>query len=253
MVVVFAQPSGRAREEEIVMSTTTALAAAVLAGAAGLALVAVPAAGAATAAPSDSTTCTQDGTGYATAYRGGRGTAAGQGPAVGLGVGQQARGGRYGATSTAPRTGTSTVVIGSLTAAQKADLAGMAEEEKLAHDLYVALAAKYPDLVQFARIARSESQHLASLQTLMSRYSVADPTSGRAAGSFASPEMQALYDSLLAGATSSTTALAAGVAVEKADIADLTSALTGLTASDVTRVYTNLRSASQQHLVAFGG
>jgi hypothetical protein len=235
------------------MSTTTALAAAVLAGAAGLALVAVPAASAATAAPSDPTTCTQDGTGYATAYRGGANVGATQGAAVGRGVGQQARGTRSGATSTAPRTGTSTVVIGSLTAAQKADLASMAEEEKLAHDLYVALAAKYPEVVQFARIARSESQHLASLQTLMARYSVADPTSGKAAGSFASAEMQDLYDSLLASATSSAAALAAGVAVEKADIADLTSALSGLTASDVTRVYTNLRSASQQHLVAFGG
>jgi hypothetical protein len=233
------------------MSTTKALAAAVLAGAAGIALVAVPAAASAAPAVADPTTCTQDGTGTggAQAYRGGRSaTVASPGAAAGT----QARG-RSAASSTAPRTGTATVVIGSLTAAQKADLAGMAEEEKLAHDLYTALAAKYPSLVQFSRIATSESQHQAALRTLMTRYGVADPTAGQPAGVFVSDDLQALYDSLLAGATSPSAALAAGVAVEKADIADLTSALSGLTASDVTRVYTNLRNGSQQHLVAFGG
>lgn len=237
------------------MSTTKALAAAVLAGAAGIALVAVPAAASAAPAVADPTTCTQDGTGTggAQVYRGGRSaTVASPGAAAGRAAGTQARG-RSAASSTAPRTGTATVVIGSLTAAQKADLAGMAEEEKLAHDLYTALAAKYPSLVQFSRIATSESQHQAALRTLMTRYGVADPTAGQPAGVFVSDDLQALYDSLLAGATSPSAALAAGVAVEKADIADLTSALSGLTASDVTRVYTNLRNGSQQHLVAFGG
>ena len=48
-------------------------------------------------------------------------------------------------------------------------------------------------------------------------------------------------------------ALAAGIAVEKADIADLKAAMTGLTAPDVQQVYTNLLRGSERHLVAFGG
>ena len=42
-----------------------------------------------------------------------------------------------------------------LTADQKANVASMVEEEKLAHDVYVALAAKFPADFQFARIANS--------------------------------------------------------------------------------------------------
>jgi hypothetical protein len=41
--------------------------------------------------------------------------------------------------------------------------------------------------------------------------------------------------------------------VEKADIADLTSALSGVTAPDVVSVLTHMRTASQHHLAAFGG
>ena len=54
----------------------------------------------------------------------------------------------------------------------------MAEEEKLAHDVYVALAARYPDLMQFARIQRSETMHLTAVRTLLTRYGIADPTTG---------------------------------------------------------------------------
>ena len=48
-------------------------------------------------------------------------------------------------------------------------------------------------------------------------------------------------------------ALAVGVTIEKLDIADLTSAMSGLTAPDVLQVYTNLRNGSERHLAAFGG
>ena len=41
------------------------------------------------------------------------------------------------------------------------------------------------------------------------------------------------------------------MSVEKADIADLREALSGLTAPDVTRVYTRLLAGSRQHLAAF--
>ncbi len=172
--------------------------------------------------------------------RGGRG----QGQGMGTGMGNRGPGmGTAGQGITAP--------MGTLTTAQKAELAAMAEEEKIAHDLYVALAKKYPELRQFANIARAELQHLTAVRTLMKRYGIADPTAGTDAGEFATDAFQELYDGLLAGATDSTKALAAGVAVEKADIADLKAATAGLKAPDVLQVYGNLLAGSERHLVAF--
>lgn len=138
-----------------------------------------------------------------------------------------------------------------LTAAQKTALAGMAEEEKLARDLYAAFAARYPTRV-WMNIGAAESTHLAAIRTLLARYSVADPTEGTAAGSFASAGIQALYTTLLAqGSASETAAFSVGRTVELDDITKLDAALVGLTATDVRQVYANLRRGSTQHLAAF--
>lgn len=140
---------------------------------------------------------------------------------------------------------------GSLTEAQKAALASMAEEEKLAHDLYVAFAARY-DLAVFDNIARSETQHVSAVRTLLQRYGVTDPTADKAAGQFSDPAVQALYDKLLAeGSTGQASAVGVGTKVEELDIADLKAALDGLSAPDVTQVYRNLLTASERHLATF--
>ncbi|GAA1026420.1 hypothetical protein GCM10009557_04070 [Virgisporangium ochraceum] len=146
----------------------------------------------------------------------------------------------------------STVPAGTLSEAQKTTLAAMAQEEKLAHDLYTAFATRY-DAVVFDRIARSETQHLAMVRALLDRYKLADPTAGKAAGQFSDSTVQATYDRLLArGSANLTAALQVGAEVERADIADLRAALDGLTAADVTHVYTMLLRASERHLAAFG-
>lgn len=140
---------------------------------------------------------------------------------------------------------------GTLTATQKATLAGMAEEEKLAHDLYTAFAARY-DVRVFERIAAAETQHLTAVRTVLDRYDVTDPTAGKPAGEFTDPAVQANYDRLLKqGEDSLTGALKAGRTVETDDIAALTKALSGLTAPDTRQVYTNLLAASERHLTAF--
>ncbi len=149
--------------------------------------------------------------------------------------------------------GLTTAASGTLTTGQRAELAAMAEEEKLAHDVYVTLAARFPAVYQFARIQNAETVHQTAVRTLMVRYGIADPTAGLAVGVFASPAFQSMYDGLIAGATSEATALAAGIAVENADIADLTTAISTVTAPDVVQVYNNLLTASQRHLAAFGG
>ncbi|HEX6469010.1 MAG TPA: DUF2202 domain-containing protein [Streptosporangiaceae bacterium] len=168
------------------------------------------------------------------------------GPRAGYGMGQmRGQGPGDGTCQCLPAPG------GSVTAAQKATLAGMAEEEKLAHDLYAAFAARY-DARVFDQIAAAETQHLTAVRTLLDRYGVSDPTAGKAAGQFASAEVKATYDRLLAqGSASEQAALRAGITVEKADIAALRAAAGGLTAADVKQVYERLLTASQRHLDAF--
>ncbi|QMV24995.1 DUF2202 domain-containing protein [Streptomyces sp. SCUT-3] len=127
----------------------------------------------------------------------------------------------------------------------------MAEEEKLAHDLYTAFAERY-DARIFGNIAESESRHLEAVRTLMDRYGIDDPTGGRAAGDFADAETRATYDRLLArGEEGKEQALEAGRTVERTDIADLTAALEKLDAPDVAQVYGSLLEASRNHLAAF--
>jgi len=231
------------------MRRNVAIATGIAAGVTAIALVATPALAQAgpwsgTRSTTDTTCPMLDGTAATPGTGYGTGRGAGQAPGMGRGSGMQAGMGMAGAT-TAPS--------GTLTTDQKTSLAGMADEEKLAQDLYALLATKYPNDIQFARITRAESMHLAAIRSLLARYGVTDPTAGLGAGEFASATTQSLYASLLASATNDSTALAAGVAVEKDDIAALTAAKAGVTAPDVLQVYTNLLTASQRHLTAFGG
>jgi hypothetical protein len=144
-------------------------------------------------------------------------------------------------------------VSGVLTADQKLGLAAMAQEEKLAHDLYATLGTALGG-AELSRIAAAESNHLAAIRTLLARYGVADPTAGLAAGVFADTAFQQLYDSLSAqGSAGLAAAYDVGVIVEQDDLARLADATAGVTAQDVLRVYANLAAASERHLSAFQG
>ncbi len=130
-------------------------------------------------------------------------------------------------------------------------LQSMAAEEKLAHDVYVTLGNSYSVRV-FDNIAASETTHLNRLRELMKVYGVVDPTRGDAVGKFDDPAVQKLYDQLIAkGEASLTDAAAAGIAIEKLDIADLDKALTSKPAADITAVLKALRAGSVRHLAAF--
>lgn len=176
----------------------------------------------------------------------GRGTGMGTGAADGLRMGAS----RNGTAGTCAMI--DGVAQGTLTEAEKSTLQAMAEEEKLAGDLYQAFAGRYPAAAVFERIAAAEDQHLAAVRTLLDRYGLADPTAGQAAGAFTTASVQATYDRLLAqGLQNQTAALAVGRQVEQADIAALQQAATSLDAPDVLRVYQHLLAASRQHLAAF--
>lgn len=132
------------------------------------------------------------------------------------------------------------------------NLTFMREEERLARELYLALSAQYDKNAAFARIARSEQRHFDSIGLLLSRYGIADPSAGKTAGSYADPELQRLYDQLLAqGQQSLAEAWKVGIAVETEDIADLKAAIAETTQADVKQVFTNLMNGSQNHLAAF--
>jgi hypothetical protein len=73
-------------------------------------------------------------------------------------------------------------------------------------------------------------------------------------GQYSNPELQALYDSLLAtGSVSATAALEVGMAIELTDIADLQLAMVDLVGTPIGSVYANLLSGSNNHLAAFEG
>jgi hypothetical protein len=138
-----------------------------------------------------------------------------------------------------------------LTADEIAGLKFMREEEKLAHDVYVTFYQQY-GLAIFNNIANSEATHMAAFKTLLDRYGIADPAAGQPIGVFTDPELQALYNQLIAqGRQSLSAALKVGGAIEEIDILDLKERLATTTRSDIRQVYTSLLNGSYNHLRAF--
>ncbi|MFN8470282.1 MAG: DUF2202 domain-containing protein [Caldilineaceae bacterium] len=142
-------------------------------------------------------------------------------------------------------------VPAALSPTESASLQNMREEEKLAHDVYVTLYAKW-GLRAFNNISRAEQRHTDAIVTLLNRYGVSDPAAGNAVGVFSNPDLQALYDKLVAqGSISTAEALKVGVLVEQTDIADLKTHIAETTKADILQVYNNLLAGSQNHLRAF--
>jgi hypothetical protein len=141
---------------------------------------------------------------------------------------------------------------GVLTAAQRAELVSLAENEKLAHDLYAQFAKVY-GLRVFSNLAAAEASHLHALRMLMTRYGITDPTAGQAAGTFSTASVQASYDRLLAtGRGGEHAALTVAQGLEQQAISRYGDALSGLTAPDATKVLQNLKTAEARHLAAVG-
>jgi hypothetical protein len=139
-----------------------------------------------------------------------------------------------------------------LSSAEVADLQYMREEEKVARDVYTALAAKWSEATVFERIALSEQRHMDAVKATLDLYGISDPAAGKAPGEFTNAELQSLYDRLVAeGSVSLTAALGVGQTIEKTDIADLQEAMAATTNADLDRLFGNLLRGSQNHLQAF--
>jgi hypothetical protein len=153
------------------------------------------------------------------------------------------------ATNTTPGANTA-APVNTITSARSLEY--MIEEEKLAHDVYVAMYEKWGSRV-FDNIQKSEQNHQNQVLTVMQSRNISDPRS-TSVGVFKDQTLQDLYNKLVAqGNNSLTDAFKVGVAIEELDIADLNSSLSGLgsTDADIKSVYESLLSGSKKHLSAF--
>ena len=125
----------------------------------------------------------------------------------------------------------------------------MREEEKLARDAYWTFDDQY-SLPVFENIAEAEETHMESVKVLMDKYGLIDPILG--AGEFSNPDLQALYDDLVAqGSSSEEEALRVGAIIEETDIQDLKDRLEKTDNEDIKMVYESLMRGSRNHLRAF--
>lgn len=137
-----------------------------------------------------------------------------------------------------------------ISASMKSSLIYLVQEEKLAYDVYTALAAE-TGIRQFSNISRSEARHIASVEKLLAKYGIANPIIDLAPGEFSDPVLQQLYYDLIESATDYASAIQVGVAIEELDISDLDEMLDKTMPTDVRRVLKNLLNGSYQHLAAF--
>ncbi|NLI19088.1 MAG: DUF2202 domain-containing protein [Actinomycetales bacterium] len=131
------------------------------------------------------------------------------------------------------------------------DLQFMREEERLARDLYLLFAERYPEANVFANIARSEDRHHTAVGRQLENFGISDPSAGLAAGDYAFVELDELYTTLAAQGETLEGAIKAGIAVEEEDIADLKAALERESSDPVERTFAALLAGSENHLQAF--
>ncbi len=126
----------------------------------------------------------------------------------------------------------------------------LAEEEKLAHDVYAVLGDMWGDQI-FTNIQRSEVSHQDQVSALLKTYAISDPRSSEL-GVFTNPELQALFDQLIAqGSQSVTEAYNVGVLIEQTDIADLQESIAATSDPVILTTLNRLLGASENHLKAF--
>ena len=143
------------------------------------------------------------------------------------------------------------------------------EEEKLARDVYLALAEIW-NVPIFTNIAESEQQHMDAVGQLIEKYGLEDPITDDTPGKFTNDTLQGLYDGLIGigdvdltdlepglviqgGGTSLLDAYKVGAFIEEFDIIDIERAIYQTSHSDIKNVYENLVRGSRNHLRSFVG
>ncbi len=157
------------------------------------------------------------------------------------------------AAPTASTEPTAATPVAALSPEEIAALKFMREEEKLAHDVYVALYNVWGAKV-FSQIALSETTHTETILALLVKYGIPDPAAGKAPGVFEDPALQSLYNTLVAmGQPSLIDALKVGALIEETDIHDINAKKAVTDEADILQVYSSLLCGSGSHLRAFNG
>lgn len=141
-----------------------------------------------------------------------------------------------------------------LTEREAEHLTFLREEEKLARDVYIALANQYGSSI-FVTISASEQKHMDSVKGLIDKYGLIDPVVVDTPGVFTNTVIAGIYSDLMGrGVLSLTDALEVGVDIELMDIRDIKDEmLPDVLQADVVRVLQNLLAGSYNHLDAFTG
>jgi hypothetical protein len=134
-------------------------------------------------------------------------------------------------------------------AAGPADLIRLYEEEILAHDLYVILGKKHPDVRPFQNIPRSEQMHRDALAAILKSEGIAVPKAKKGRR-FVSEGLDEIFAKWRAeGKKSAAAACGVGVRLEDHDIADLRKAQADFPKHK--EVLGQLEAASNNHFRAF--
>jgi len=126
-------------------------------------------------------------------------------------------------------------------------------EEKVARDVYLYFDNLHNKKI-FSTIGTSEQGHMDAIKVLLIKYSVEDPVTDDTPGVFPPGSVfQNLYDGFILQGQTLNEAYLVGKDIEELDIADLEYQLNFVVSGnpDITNVYTNLKTASQNHLDAF--
>jgi len=126
----------------------------------------------------------------------------------------------------------------------------MMEEEKLARDVYTTFSSEY-SLPIFANIAKSEQHHMDRVLCLLKYYTIEGAASAET-GVFNNPELQELYNNLIAqGSVSLVDALTVGATIEDVDIHDLNLYTQQTENEAIITVFKHLACGSGNHMRAF--
>jgi hypothetical protein len=139
---------------------------------------------------------------------------------------------------------------GSLDLEQRAHLALLAERIRAAHDLLLALGARYAALP--TQFADAQAREMALLSALHRRYAPGEPVhASPAAGQYADPTVQTEYDRLLERGRTGRAEAAPSIAEALRGVLELLDAdLPRVSAADVHEAYSRLCAATVRQLQA---
>jgi hypothetical protein len=130
------------------------------------------------------------------------------------------------------------------------DLSYLREEEKVARDVYLSMYERW-GLYAFSNISNAEQNHMNATLNMLNQYGLVDPAVDQR-GVFTNPELQQLFDTLIAkGSESEIAALMTGALIEEVDIQDIDEMIAATDKTDLISMYEKLHCGSRNHLRSF--